>query len=374
MNRTFEYKFTPTKDDPVKDTVVEIPLQAIEDAGLKEVLQTPGVKFGSWNLLEALLEPRTSEFIFREPLGEAREVKVALSGLFGRFVARAYLERHIGLSIFAHLGRRSMVLDGRLGIKVKRLRSGDLPDWVAASSDLSSIAIAEAKGCHDRPGPERALARAWDQAQRVDILTEEGRISVKRYAIATRWGSTIGGAPEAQIAVHDPQDDGERFSQDEMEAALVGILRAHVANLIAPLGHQELARELLNIVTAPSQGGVERAKKGATELLERGSAFGSASEVSAHYREHLIGGTVTRAGPLIDRELDEVGADTLSRYNLRPTFVGVDRKLVLALVSGDISSVRYAMETAYIDDISARKDGAGGFVIPLGVEGRSMQA
>ena len=28
-------------------------------------------------------------FVFRDPLGKAREVKVALSGLFGRFVARA---------------------------------------------------------------------------------------------------------------------------------------------------------------------------------------------------------------------------------------------------------------------------------------------
>ena len=30
---------------------------------------------------------------------KAREVKVALSGLFGRFVARAYLERYFSLSL-----------------------------------------------------------------------------------------------------------------------------------------------------------------------------------------------------------------------------------------------------------------------------------
>jgi len=35
-------------------------------------------------------------FIFRDPLGHAPEVKVALSGLLGRFVARAYLERYMG--------------------------------------------------------------------------------------------------------------------------------------------------------------------------------------------------------------------------------------------------------------------------------------
>lgn len=39
----------------------------------------------------ALLTPTGTgtPFIFWEPLGQAREVNVALSGLFGRFVARA---------------------------------------------------------------------------------------------------------------------------------------------------------------------------------------------------------------------------------------------------------------------------------------------
>ncbi|WP_246413274.1 hypothetical protein [Rhizobium indicum] len=45
--------------------------------------------------------------ISREPLGQAQEVKVALSGLFGRFVARTHLERYFNLSIFAHLGSQT---------------------------------------------------------------------------------------------------------------------------------------------------------------------------------------------------------------------------------------------------------------------------
>jgi hypothetical protein len=47
-------------------------------------------------------------------------VKAALSGLFGRFVARAYLERYFNLSIFAHLGSKTIDLDGR-----RRSRSND---------------------------------------------------------------------------------------------------------------------------------------------------------------------------------------------------------------------------------------------------------
>ncbi len=69
------------------------------------MLQTRGAAYGAWSILDALLAATgpSTPFIFKEPLGQAREVKVALSGLFGRFVARAYLERYLNLSIFAHL-------------------------------------------------------------------------------------------------------------------------------------------------------------------------------------------------------------------------------------------------------------------------------
>lgn len=105
------------------------------------MLQTPGAAYGAWSLLDALLAPTGpgTSFLFRQPLGQAREVKVALSGLFGRFVARAYLERYFDLSIFAHLGNHVIDLDRRKQARIKRLARGDLPDW-----------IAEPRGCADR--------------------------------------------------------------------------------------------------------------------------------------------------------------------------------------------------------------------------------
>ncbi len=51
----------------------------------------------------------------------AREVKVALSGLFGRFVARAYLERYFNPSMFAHLGSQTIDLDRRRKVEVTRI-------------------------------------------------------------------------------------------------------------------------------------------------------------------------------------------------------------------------------------------------------------
>jgi hypothetical protein len=134
MTRTFLHSFDPISASPVTGPTVDLTVAEIEDAGLRR-FETPGAAYGAWSILDALLMPTGAgtPFIFREPLGQAREVKVALSGLFGRFVARAYLERYFNLSIFAHLGSKTIDLDGRRRVKVKRLSRGDLPDWIACA-------------------------------------------------------------------------------------------------------------------------------------------------------------------------------------------------------------------------------------------------
>lgn len=124
MTRTFLHSFEPAAASPVSGATVNLDVSDIEDAGIREVLQTPGAAYGAWSILDALLAPTGTgtPFIFKEPLGQAREVKVALSGLFGRFVARAYLKRYFNLSIFAHLGSRTItsIADGRLRSSVYR--------------------------------------------------------------------------------------------------------------------------------------------------------------------------------------------------------------------------------------------------------------
>jgi hypothetical protein len=97
MTRKFLHQFEPEALSPVPypGHEVELTVQEIEAAGILEVLQRTGARVGSWSLLEALLDPGTSQFLFRVPLGAAREVKVAVSGVFGRFVARAYLSRYL---------------------------------------------------------------------------------------------------------------------------------------------------------------------------------------------------------------------------------------------------------------------------------------
>ncbi|MHC4049284.1 hypothetical protein [Bradyrhizobium sp. 25ACV] len=368
MTRTFLHSFDPAAESPIAGPTVDLEVSDIEDAGIREVLQTPGAAYGAWSILDALLAPTGAgtPFIFREPLGQAREVKVALSGLFGRFVARAYLERHFNLSIFAHLGSRTIDLDRRRQLKVKRLFRGDLPDWIACASDLSSLTVAEAKGCHDVGGPAKALDRAWTQAARIDVTAQGRKVTLKRIAIATRWGMAVAGPADVHLSVRDPVDEGEPIASEEKNALFIGLLRLHVANLIKPLGHAELAGVLHRLTHQPFarrlQDDLARPRAlldaAAVREVEKTGAIGG-----------LVGGIVTRAGPVTDADVTAVDQEALARLNLRPVFVGIERDLIRAAIDEDPNAVRNRLAAVHPDEF-ARYDRAGGWIVPLGLERR----
>ena len=369
MTRTFLHEFDPPASSPVPGPNVELTVQEIEDAGLREVLQTPGAPFGSWAILDALLQPTGdgTPFIFREPLGEAREVKVALSGLLGRFVARAYLGKYCGLSIFGHLGRSTIKLDGRRRIEIVRLARGDLPDWVACTSSLSDLTVAEAKGSHYPCGPERALNRAWDQAGRIDVRVSGTRATLKRLAIVTRWGMRTGGPSDPRISVRDPIDEGEPINPDDEGAIFVGLLRYHVANMLAPLGHTELADSIRRLATADSKSDEWRRQ----EVARVDGLLDAADKMTLEdFREtrDLLGGLVTRAGPLRQAGIYRSDQKVLARLDVRPVFVGIERELVHAAVDGDPLVIRELLTGRRRADGAARCDGAGGWIVPLGDE------
>lgn len=369
MTRTFLHSFEPAAVSPVSGATVNLDVSDIEDAGIREVLQTPGAAYGAWSILDALLAPTGTgtPFIFKEPLGQAREVKVALSGLFGRFVARAYLERYFNLSIFAHLGSRTIDLDRRRQVKVKRLSRGDLPDWIVCAANLSSLTVAEAKGCHDVGGPAKALDRAWAQAGRIDITARGRKVSVKRIAIATRWGMAAAGPADAHLSVRDPIDEGEPIEPEEKDALFTGLLRLHIANLIKPLGHDELAAVLHRITHQPFARRLQDDLGRARALLDTAPV----REVeNATAMGGLIGGIVTRAGPVGDADIGPADQEALARLNLRPVFVGVERDLIQAAIDAEPQILRARLARTVQPDAFARPDRAGGWIVPLGQERR----
>jgi hypothetical protein len=363
--RTFIHTFDPPAESPIPGQTLDLEVSDIEDAGIREVLQTPGAAYGAWSILDTLLTATGAgtPFIFKEPLGQAREVKVALSALFGRFVARAYLERYFGLSIFAHLVRRSLLLDGSKRIEVVRRKRGDLPDWVACAADLSSLTVAEAKGCHDPGGPAKALARAWTQAQRIDVMARGKRVTIKRIAVATRWGAATSGPTDARLSVQDPLDEGEPIEPSEKDALSIGLIRQHFANLLAPLGYPDLAASLRRLTRDRVQRAVERDLVTARTLLDAAPRM----EVEGgRGTDGLVGGIVTRAGPLTESSITTADQDALARLNLRPVFVGLERDLMRAAIDGEVEAVRKRLTTVSRADDAARFDRAVGWIIPLG--------
>ena len=369
MTRTFIYSFTPPSLDPSPGATIALDVSAIEDAGIREVLQTPGAAYGAWSILDALLAPTGAgtSFIFRQPLGQAREVKVALSGLFGRFVARAFLERYFDLSIFAHLGNHVIDLDRRKQVRLKRLARGDLPDWIACKSDLTSLTIAEAKGCHDPGGPAQALARAWTQAGRIDVTVKGRKVTVKRIAVATRWGVANSNPADAYLSVRDPIDKGDPIDPQDKDAPFIGLLRLHVASMIEPLGHTELAQALRALTRQTFPRPLRDTAARARAALD-GAPIGQVEKT--HDIGGLVGGIVTRAGPITDAVASTVDQESLARLNLRPVFVGVDRDLIRAAIDGEAETIRGRLAEKVSPDEFARPDRAGGWIIPLGTERR----
>ena len=52
----------------------------------------------------------------------------------------------------------------------------------------------------------------------------------------------------------------------------------------------------------------------------------------------LVGGIVTRTGPVTNADVSPADQEVLTRLNLRPVFVGVERDVIRAAVEGGLNS------------------------------------
>ena len=366
-------QFPSEQRDPITGPTVNLEVSEIEDAGIREVLQTPGAAYGAWSILDALLTatgPGTP-FIFKEPLGQAREVKVALSGLFGRFIARAYLERYFGLSIFAHLRSSSLVLDGRRHIEIVRLARGDLPDWIACAADLTSLTVAEAKGCHDfeRSGEDTHTSMESGTADRCCGQKTKG--NDQAHCDCDQVGDRSIGPTDAYLSVHDPVDEGEPIEHDDRDAVFIGLFRQHIANLVAPLSHEELATSLLQLAHNRFQRTLQRDVASARVILDATPVHEIEGESTVG---GLVGGFVTRSGPLTEFAVAVADQHVLARLNLRPVFVGIERDLIRAAIDGEAETIRKRLTDGSRAEKIARTDRAGGWIIPLGSDQRTIRS
>ncbi|HEX8574564.1 MAG TPA: hypothetical protein VF759_17620 [Allosphingosinicella sp.] len=362
----FAHRFsTPTASTA---STIDLTVREIEDAGLLEILQTPGAAVGNWKILDALLDPAASTFTFAQQLGHAREVKTAISGLFGRFVARAYATKFLGLTHFTHVRKPPMTLTGHLHGALHRVAgaNGDMPDWVAWGV-APGMAIVEAKGCHHPKGPEAALARAYSQAQRAEIRAGAALAPFKRFAIATRWGFSTPIASQPMLWVHDPDEEGA-IAPEEVEALALGIARWHIASLLDALGHKQLAKPIHGLIRERFKNRREAAAETARGALDRTETY-RVNRAQGAPDDEVIGGFVTKGGPLGETDLSIADQEALARLALKPTFVGIERHSISDAIDGrlpkPLKTADSPSDTPGAMPRRAGEDGAGSWVVRL---------
>jgi hypothetical protein len=245
--RRFHHSFAPSGQGTSDLSEIELTTTEIADAAVYEIVQTALTAAPFFDLfLDQLLAPESQWFRWVSPLGEIRETRTALSGLFGRFVARAYLTRYCQFDYFEPIRSDMGRLKGWPNFSIRRNFLGDLPDWIVASaSGANSLAIAEAKGSHNAAGAGPSLKQAREQVKRIDIISGSVALKVKRYALATRWAVERNPKlDEPWLTVHDPEQ-GEREPNSDERAWLVrSVGLGHYATIAEGFGLPKVASAL----------------------------------------------------------------------------------------------------------------------------------
>ncbi len=235
------------------DGVIRLTTNQIAEAAIQEIIQL-SLSASPFDLfLEELLNPATGWFEWIGSLGQIRETKTALSGLFGRFIARAYLTEVWGYEHFHPLHMNVTPLAQSPIMAAVQTDPGDLPDWLIAPDATSSyMYIAEAKGSHDISGPWSRLRAAKRQAERVSLFRGIDKLITKRFAIATRWA--VHGHPKLTkpwIVVDDPDDGDVTPTDADYRRMRRGIALGHYAALARGFRLREIEHALLTAMGRP---------------------------------------------------------------------------------------------------------------------------
>ncbi|MGH7023444.1 MAG: hypothetical protein ACREEB_07620 [Caulobacteraceae bacterium] len=363
-SREFDHHIDPVSFNR-SGLTVSLTTEEIERAGLLEILQTPGPLLMSGAILDALLSDK-AQFIFSQPLGQAREVKVALSGLFGRFVARAYLTKVHDYLIFEHLSHANLTFEGGQ-TTIEKCSQGDLPDWAVWRAKSRDLTIAEAKGSHEFPEPSKTLERAWRQANRVEVLRNGKPESVGRIAIVTRWGIEHTDLSETRIDVQ-ASAAAPTAPQGDLEGVIVDLARGHYAALLSRLGHIELADAMLSQRRHSPRDPRQSRLQDSLSAFERAPSRRLRGDSRSDIANEMIGNVVVRSGPLREgSDLSPADQEALARLDLKPVFVGVDRSVIRPLIQGDLAAFESALALSRVgapDEVD--NDGAGTFIQRLG--------
>ena len=175
---------------------------------------------------------------WRGDLAESAELRRAYSGLYGRFVARALLTRHLGFTRFLSLKRNGLKVQG--SVEVKRTNGGDIPDWLAWDDRHSRFVLGEAKGSLTArdflsPGTPKCVGNGKDQFDRVTTYARGRIIHPARWVAATRWATEVRNGDPVTI-LWDPPVEDTPFNEEEATRHRAAMMRAWLRSIAPGMG------------------------------------------------------------------------------------------------------------------------------------------
>jgi hypothetical protein len=271
--RNFRHRYTPAGQGTAGKDPLPLTTTEIADAAIREIVQIALSSAPFDVFLDQLLVPGDPSFRWIAQLGQIRETRTALSGLFGRFVARAYLTRYCHYRYFEPIRSNLQPLNGWPHYTVQKNATGDLPDWITSTTRAANtFAIAEAKGSHNASGPMPSLSAAMAQARRIDIMAGGNKLKVKRYAIATRWAvQGHSGLHHPYLWVDDPEEGEVEPSPKDLMQIRRSIALGHYAAFADGFGLPETAEAILRAKTE-QPGSLDLPRRDQTILAVDGQA------------------------------------------------------------------------------------------------------
>jgi hypothetical protein len=183
--------------------------------------------------------------------GKKRRISTELGQAFCRY----FLYEFLGITYFAHMDK---VLNRTThpafnGLKVKRIRPGDVPDYLCAKS-VNRPYIAEAKGRFSNINFNSAAFDEWrQQFLRIGVYDRNNiPLNIKGYIIATKF-TTEKNRPniKSKLSAEDPELKGKTNFPENEFGLRNGCIAIHYSRILSKFGLGLLSASLESGFTVP---------------------------------------------------------------------------------------------------------------------------
>ena len=191
------------------------------------------------------------ELLWRERgAGTSRDARIAYSGLFGRYLARAFLAELQDVIVLVPLeAARSCLQRSSYRIAKRPLGQGLQADWIGLTRQR--LVIAEAKGTFDRAvGSWRGTHKlpslvdtAMGQARRTRVIRFPlgPDFPAQRWGVVSRWATEENGREPTIVAAYER---GQRLKRGDWRALARILFACDVRFALQELGYRDIAETI----------------------------------------------------------------------------------------------------------------------------------